>query len=53
MKIGHSTIWALIMGASISFSPAAFSQEAELQQALKALEDALPGKLMHLSLIHI
>ena len=47
MKIGHSTIWALIMGASISFSPAAFSQEAELQQALKALEDALPGKLMH------
>lgn len=47
MKIGQSVIWALIMGASISFSSAAFSQDAEIQQALKALDDALPGTLMH------
>ena len=47
MKIGQTAILALVMGASTSFSPAASSQDAEVQQALKALEDALPGRLMH------
>ena len=47
MKFRQSIIWALIMGTAFSFSPAAFSQDAELEQALKALDDALPGTLMH------
>ena len=47
MKFEQSVIWALIIGATFSFSPAAFSQDAELEQALKTLDDALPGTLMH------
>ena len=47
MKFGQSIIYAIIMGASLSFSSPALSQDAEMEQALKALEDALPGTLMH------
>ena len=37
MKIGQSAIWAFFIGASFSFSTAAFSQDAATKQALKAL----------------
>ena len=47
MKIGQSAIWALFIGASFSFSTGASSQDAATEQALKALDDALPGTLMH------
>ena len=47
MKIGQCVVWAFIMGAAITFSFPAFSQDAEMQQALKALDEALPGRLMH------
>lgn len=47
MTFRQSIIWALIMGAAISFSSVAFSQDVEMQEALKALDDALPGTLMH------
>lgn len=47
MKFGQSVIGALILGATLSFSPAAFSQDAATEQALEALDAALPGSLMH------
>ena len=47
MKFKLSMITSLIIGASISFSPVTFAQDAEMAQALKALDDALPGTLMH------
>lgn len=47
MKFGQSVITTLIIVASIIFSPTAFAQNAEMAQALKTLDDALPGTLMH------
>lgn len=47
MKFGQSVITALILGSAISFSSAAFSQDTEMSQALKALDTALPGTLLH------
>ena len=47
MKIGQCVVWTFIIGAAITFSFPAFSQDAEMQQALKALDEALPGRLMH------
>lgn len=47
MKFGQSEITTLIIGATIIFSPTAFAQDAEMAQALKTLDDALPGTLMH------
>lgn len=45
MKIKFPMISVVIFGTIISLSSSAFAQDVE--QALKALDDALPGKLIH------
>ena len=45
MKFGQNTITAAVFGTIISLSFPAFAQDME--QALKTLDDALPGKLIH------
>ena len=45
MKLRYSAITATIFGAIISLSSPSFAQD--MKQALKALDDALPGTLIH------
>jgi len=47
MKIRKFIITGLLISVAMTNSPMSHSQDAEMAQALKAIEDALPGTLMH------
>jgi len=47
MKISQFIVTGLLFTVAIVNSPPSISQDTEMAQALKAIEDALPGSLMH------
>ena len=47
MKISKYIIIGILISVTIANSPTSLSQDTVMAQALKAIEDALPGTLMH------